>query len=73
MYWLDPNLRYAKREADIMVSDVGLNNFQIALHAPVVFTTRGLSIIVMRLSALLSAGICCELPCHHLGEDPEPF
>lgn len=25
MYWLDPNLRYAKREADIMVSDVGLH------------------------------------------------
>lgn len=24
MYWLDPNLRYAKREADIMVSDGGL-------------------------------------------------
>lgn len=23
MYWLDPNLRYAKREADIMVSDGG--------------------------------------------------
>ena len=22
MYWLDPNLRYATREADIMVSDV---------------------------------------------------
>lgn len=21
MYWLDPNLRYAKREADIMVRD----------------------------------------------------
>lgn len=21
MFWLDPNLRYAKREADIMVSD----------------------------------------------------
>lgn len=36
-------------------------------------TTEGLSIIVMRLSALLSAGVCCELPCHHLGENPEPF
>lgn len=25
------------------------------------------------LSALLPAGICCELPCHHLGENPESF
>lgn len=30
-------------------------------------------IILMRLLLLLSAGLCCELPCHHLGEDPEPF
>lgn len=25
MYWVDPNLRYATREADIMVSDFYLN------------------------------------------------
>lgn len=54
MYWLDPNLRYAKREADIMVSGNTENNYQIDLHAHVEFTTRG-------LSACSQGYLCCSL------------
>lgn len=35
-------------------SSLTQNNFEIDLHAPVVFTCGGLSIIIMRLSVLLS-------------------
>ena len=69
MYWLDQNLRYAKREADVMVSGFGLSRKWFLDWSAI----RGLLITVMGLCALLSAGICCELPWHHLGENPEPF
>lgn len=42
MYWLDPNLRYAKREADIMVSGVVLRRKSFSdLRRPVVLIVRG--------------------------------
>lgn len=61
MYWLDPNLRYAKREADIMVSMIPTNKHFSDLSD------------LMMVCVLLSTGICCELSCHHLGENPEPL
>lgn len=42
MYWLDPNLRYAKREADIMVSGVVFRGKSFSdLHASLVLHVRG--------------------------------
>lgn len=49
------------------------NHFPVDLHALLAALSEGLLIILMRLHALLLAGIRCELPCHHLGENPEPF
>lgn len=41
MFWLDPNLRYAKREADIMVSDderalAGVSHLSNVVNEPLV-------------------------------------
>lgn len=49
------------------------NNFPVDLHALICATIGRLLITVMRLRSLLPTGIRRELPCHHLGENPESF
>lgn len=55
MYWLDPNLRYAKREADIMVSDDGSvgNNSPIDWH----------NLRLLFVDCQSSSGVICTTLC----------
>lgn len=61
MYWLDPNLRYATREADVMV--------RMALFVLLYF----LIIIVLMYHLFRSEGICCKLYNYNVGAALEPL
>lgn len=65
MFWLDSNLRHAKREADVMV-DLFVCLFS---PAPTLFTPA----LNQAFFCCCVSGVRCELSCPHLGENPEPF
>lgn len=67
MYWLDPNLRYATREADVMVRMAILSLFCFIL-----FFLLSTVLVIIHLT-LISAGICCKLFNHNMGADLEPL
>lgn len=63
MYWLDPNLRYATREADVMVRMVRFGFW--------FFLTSQVLVIIS--STLISTGIRCKLYDHNMGAALEPL
>lgn len=85
MYWLDPNLRYATREADVMVrmllpyaflfslvqmSHSYLNSLSCFIIAVII---ECFLFLFQHLNIFPLAGICCELYSDNMGADPEPL
>lgn len=70
MYWLDPNLRYAKREADIMVSVITAHakkqkqKKKSCLHAPDVFPIRGSVTVIVSVRYLCCSAQEYAVNCH---------